>query len=236
MRSIVICKICEEENPFYNLTCLKCKGFIRDKIANIDFWTTVQKLIDSPSDAFKNIIFSEHKNFVFMLSVIFALKMILLLLFISTFVLNYSEAATKHLLIFSLIVLISVFTTLYFFSWTIKYLLHKFKVETRIKDNFSIFVYSVVGYVFSLLILLPIELILFGSTLIQNTPSPFFLKPFPAYAMLIFECLFIIWSFFLMNRGFFVQSKSLIFGLVVSLFFHLIVFLIPLIVITSILN
>ena len=203
MKNIVTCKICKEENPFYKLICDECKGFLRDKIPNIDFWSAVLKLIDSPSEAFKTIVFSEHKNFVLLLSFFFASKMILLMLFISTFALNYPEAAANHFLIFSLVVFISVFTTLYIFSWGVKFLLHRYSVETRTKDNFSILVYSLVGYVFSLLILLPIELILFGSTLIQNSPSPFFLKPIPAYLILIFECLFILWSFFLMNRGFY---------------------------------
>ncbi|MBK7377649.1 MAG: hypothetical protein IPJ03_01360 [Ignavibacteriales bacterium] len=236
MKNIVTCNICKEENPFYNLRCDECKGFLRDKVPNIDFWSTVLKLIDSPSEAFKTIIFSEHKNFVLLLTFFFALKMILLMLFISIYVLNYPEAAANHFLIFGLIVLISVFTTLYIFSWGVKFLSYRYRVETRTKDNFSILVYSLVGYVFSFLILLPIELILFGSTLIQNSPSPFFLKPIPAYAMLIFECLFIFWSFFLMNRGFYLQSKSLIFGLAVSVLFHLIVFSLPVIVIIFILN
>ena len=236
MKNIVTCKICKEENPFYKLICDECKGFLRDKIPNIDFWSAVLKLIDSPSEAFKTIVFSEHKNFVLLLSFFFASKMILLMLFISTFALSYPEAAANHFLIFSLVVFISVFTTLYIFSWGVKFLLHRYSVETRTKDNFSILVYSLVGYVFSLLILLPIELILFGSTLIQNSPSPFFLKPIPAYLMLIFECLFILWSFFLMNRGFYLHSKSLIFCLAVVVLFHLIVFSLPVIVIIIIIN
>ncbi|HMU42129.1 MAG TPA: hypothetical protein PKA80_02410 [Ignavibacteriaceae bacterium] len=236
MKNIVTCKICKKENPFYNLRCDECKGFLRDKVPNIDFWSAVLNLIDSPSVAFKTIVFSEHKNFVFPLTFFFTSKMILLMLFISSFALHNSEAAINHFLIFTLIVFISVIATLYFFSWAIKYILYKYRVETRTKDNFSILVYSLVGYVFSLIILLPIELILFGSTLIQNSPSPFLLKPIPAYAMLIFESLFILWSFWLMNRGFYVQSKSLIFGLAVSVLFYLIVFSLPIIVIISIQN
>lgn len=236
MKNRVTCKICQTENPFHSLKCEQCKGFLRDKISNIDFWSTIIRLIESPREAFKTIIFSEHKNFILLLTLFYTFKIILLELFINTFALNYQDAVLNHFLIFGMIVFLSVFASLYFFSWTIKYLLHKFRVETRTKDNFAILIYSLVGYVFSLLILLPIELILFGSTLIQNSPSPFFLKPIPAYSMLIFECLFIIWSFFLMNRGFYLQSKSLIFSLAVSVLFHLFVFSLPVILTMSILN
>ena len=75
MTNIVQCPNCEIENNFYNLNCTKCGSLIRERVVNIDLWHTIGKIIDTPSKAFRNIIFAENKNYTFFLTIFFALKL-----------------------------------------------------------------------------------------------------------------------------------------------------------------
>ncbi|NOX19606.1 MAG: hypothetical protein GXO87_15160, partial [Chlorobi bacterium] len=63
MKNNVICKNCGAENPFYLLTCKSCNAYIRDKVSNINLWEIIWKLIETPVEAFRQIIYAEHKNF-----------------------------------------------------------------------------------------------------------------------------------------------------------------------------
>lgn len=235
MKNALVCKLCNEENPIYHLNCKNCKGFLRDKISNINFWFVTAKLLESPTEAFKTIIHSEHKNFVFLLTLLISLKMMLQNIFISTFILDIPVSNLDNAVYGSMIIIVTTLT-IYVLSWFLYVLLKIFKIETRVKDNYSIIAYSLVGYVFSVIVLFPIELILFGGSLFQITPSPFFLKPLSAYLMVAFESIVFLWCFFLLSRGVFTQSKNLSFSLVISLIFHIILFTIPIIILLSILN
>lgn len=230
MKNTVVCKICNVENPFYNFTCKNCKGFLRDKISNINFWFVISKLFESPVTAFKTILYSEHKNFMFLLSFLIAIKMTLQSIFISIFVLGKPGSDFNNIIIYSTVLIFLTPLILYFFSWLLRRLLAIFNLESRVKDNYSIIVYSLVGYVFSLIVLFPIELILFGKSLFQSSPSPFFLKPFSAYLMVAFESLFFLWSLFLTNRAIFTQSNKILFSFILSLIIHMTLYALPIII------
>jgi hypothetical protein len=92
---------------------------------------------------------------------------------------------------------------------------------SRAKDIFSILSYSLVPYLFALIVLFPLELFFFGQYLFSRNPSPFVIKETTAYVMLVLEILMVVWSLFLMIMALFTLTKnkfySVTMGILISL-------------------
>ncbi len=225
MKNSVICSNCHTENPFYKLICENCKSYIRDRVYNIDLGTAIGRLIESPTKGFKTIIFSEHKNFLVFLILLSVLKLELDSVFISLYlkqhIISLNNFAAGYL-----VLLIILFSALLLFSYLVNILNKGLGFETRTKDNFSIYTFSLLPHIFALIILFPLELVMFGEYLFSINPSPFALKEFIAYSLLILELLIIAWSCFLTVMANYTQTKNLPYSIIISLIFHSLLFLI----------
>lgn len=225
MKNVIICKTCQSPNPFYQLVCLNCKGFLRDRVYNIDFWKILAELIAAPKSAFSKIIFSEQKNFVLIIILLTTIKQFINSIFfyltdLNNDISNYNFS-TNYLIVFiSLVLLTGIFTILIKIS---NFLL---KNTLRLKDIFSVLSYSFIPHLFALLILFPIELIFFGGYLFSNNPSPFVIKETAALLFLILEILLIIWSFFLTNVGLYTLTNNILYSITVSLLLTIIYYLV----------
>jgi hypothetical protein len=196
MKNIITCKNCGTENPSYNFTCLKCKSYLRERVVNIDFFNLVGLLIESPAKAFRKIIYAEHKNFVSLVLFLVTIKLLINSAIIYPYFspnLNFLNHATS-VFIFSIILFIII---IFIFSYLLKIISKIVGVKTRVKDNFSIIVYSFLPMIFSIIFILPVELVLFGGYLFSRNPTPFLLKPVPSYVLLGIELLILIWCFVL---------------------------------------
>lgn len=217
-KNTVTCNNCSTNNPSFNLTCSNCKNYLRERIYNIDFWHTINLIVTSPAVAFRNIAFAEHKNFIVFLLVFIPLKNFINGLFISVYFTNRNSIPENLKLYFLLVFVVFVFSS-FLFSFAIFKAKEYLKVQTRIKDNFTIIFYAFTPYLFALFLIFPVELIVFGGNLFSSNPSPFQLKETLAYTLLSFELLIIIWSFMLLVTGFFSQIKSRIFAFIFAMLF-----------------
>ena len=225
MKNSVICHNCQTENPFYKLICENCKSYIRDRVYNIDLGNIIARLIENPTSGFKTIIFSEHKNFLVFLILFSVLKFEIDSVFISLYfqkeIISLSNFAVGYLGL--LLILTAVFIL---FSYLVNFLNKKLGYETRVKDNFSIYIYSFLPHLFALIILFPLELVMFGEYLFSTNPSPFALKEFIAYTLLILEFLIIIWSLFLTIAANYAQTKNVLYSVIISVIFQSLLFFI----------
>lgn len=226
MDNKLICRNCGYENPFYQLTCSKCSAFLREKIFNIDLWDIIPVLIESPSKAFGKIIHSEHKNFTYFLFFFTAIKLSIVSIYISLAIRGNDHYMQSALITFVLSAGILFLITL-LISVLFTAILKKRNIKTRLRDNLSITIYSLFPYIIGLVILFPLELILFGYTVFSVNPSPFTIKVTLAYTMLVFEILVIAWSVFLLFMAYRKQSgdNSIAAGFTLSFFAALFVLL-----------
>ncbi len=224
MKNVVVCKNCNSENPFYGLICLKCKSYLRERVYNIDLWHTISLLIESPSKAFKLIINSEHKNFLVFILLLVSGKVLLNGIFLKIFLLKGAAEFPNYFsdYLLSFLFLIAV---ILLFSVLLQTITEKSGIQTRYPDNFAILTYSFLPYIFGLIILFPIELILFGGYLFSYNPSPFQIKETLSYVLLIFEGLIFLWSIFLTISAIKAVSNNLfysfIFGVVIQIVFYI---------------
>ena len=217
--------MCHAENPVYGYICTECKAYLRERKFNIDLWHTVGLLIENPSEAYKLIIQSEHKNFIFFITAIVSFKLLIDSMFVSLAVLKPEPEFGNFFRNF-FIVLGEVVVILYTVSVVFKLITRQFGISTRIKDNYSLLIYSLFPYIFGTFFLLVIELTIFGGNIFSRNPSPFILKETLAYVLTGFEFLLVLWSIYLSFMAFFSQTKNFAYSFIFTVFFNFILYLI----------
>lgn len=223
MKNIIVCNNCHEENPFYEKTCWKCHSYLRDKVYNIDLWKAISRITESPREAFKAIILSEHKNFIVPVIIFAAIKFLLDSFFLS-FIDKSLTSEYKNIFIGFLVVLGLTTLILAAFSFLLKVFTASTEAKTRFKDNLAILTYSFIPHTIGLCILFPIEVVVFGSYLFSVNPSPFIIKETLAYVMAGFEILLVLWGLFLAIIAVFVQTRSTMFSVIFGIVFYIAIF------------
>lgn len=222
MKNYTACPHCSTENPIYNSKCSNCGSFIRDRIVNIDLWSTFALLIESPVKGFSKIIGSEHKNFLIFILLLAIFKFWVNANFMYIAIFNSEPMLSRFVAEYFLIGGVTI-GLIFIMSFIIKLLTAK-QLNTRIKDVFSLITYSLLPHFFAAFILFTIELIIFGSFLFSNNPSPFLLKENAAILLSVFEGLIILWGILLSIFAFYALSKSKIFSIITGIVVNLIIF------------
>ncbi|MDY0083879.1 MAG: hypothetical protein RBR74_11915 [Ignavibacteriaceae bacterium] len=190
------CNKCLHYNAPYQSICENCKAYLREKIVNIDLWITIQKLIESPSEAFRNIVFAEHKTFIFFLLFFISIKNLILARFISIPELGKEGATTPLFLLLFLSVLITT-GFIFFISFIQSKILQRIQIKLRTIDVIALNSYTQIPLIFSLVLIFPVELIVLGTDVFSNNPFAFQIKPTVTYMLLTIETMMILWTFIL---------------------------------------
>lgn len=218
MKNSVACPNCNAENPFYNSVCLKCKSYLRERVYNLDLWTLLSSIIESPTKAFRTVIFSEHKNFIFFLLLFLSLKYLIIVRFISAITIGDFQSTVGLQISYS-IVLGGTIILFLIFSFLYNLVGRYNNIFLRFKDSLSLIIYSQIPLIFGLIILFTLELVIFGDYLFSINPTPFIIKGNIAYLFFALEWGTIIWSIFLLLKAFRAQSQSLSFSLIATIIF-----------------
>lgn len=220
MKNVVSCPNCGTENPFYKYTCSGCKAYLRDRIFNLDLWHIIGSLIESPVKAFNRIIQSEHKNFIILIVIIFSVKAFIDAKFLS--IIFTGESVLRINVIPALLISLgSSFLVIWIFTFILFFINKLSGLKTRLRDNNAVLIYTLLPYSFALIILFPIELIIFGQFLFSNNPSPFVLKSAVAYTLLAFEGLMILWTIFLSVSGVYSISRNILYAIAAGIIFNI---------------
>ncbi|MCB0746730.1 MAG: zinc ribbon domain-containing protein [Ignavibacteriae bacterium] len=215
------CNNCGKENPLYANKCENCHHYVRANIVNIDLWSTIWKLFESPVEALKNIIYAQHKNFVIFLTIFVSIKFLLISSFLQS--LTDDSVITSKSFIYNTLLHSAIYIAFFLvFSFILNLMLKKFG-KSRFKDSYSVTIFSFIPLILSLFFLTPIEYGIFGKHWFIFNPSPFLIKEIPAYIVTFLELILIIWSLIIFWKGLRLQSGSVLFSLIM-----LFAFLIPL--------
>ena len=215
MKNSVNCSNCNNENPFYNSVCSNCRIYLRDRVYNLDLWSTISSIIETPSKAFKTIILSEHKNFIFFILLFIGFKYLINSRFIS--MISIGDFQSTIGLQYSYFIVLGI-TLIYFILFSFLYFLSgkAYNIYLRFKDTLALIIYAQIPYLFGLIILFPLELVIFGDYLFSKNPTPFTIKGSISYLFLTLEIAIVIWSFFLIFKAFLTKSHHLIFSILSS--------------------
>lgn len=215
------CKKCNHINPAYKNICTECKSYLRERVVNIDLWSTIQLLIEDPIKAFKQIIFAEHKNFILFIFFFIAIKNLIITRFFSVPALGINGVRASFLISLTLIILVSV-SLLFLFSYLLKIFYGIKKIDLRFKDIYAINIYSFIPYLFGLILIFPVELIVLGGDIFSNNPYAYQIKPLITYILIGFEFITLIWSFYLIQKSIYKISANRFLSIVFTFSFLLI--------------
>jgi hypothetical protein len=230
MNNKIDCSNCGTSNIFFRLNCTNCNAIIRDKVVNIDLWSILWKLIESPIPAFTQIIQAENKNFVVFLSFAAGIKLFLHTFFLSS-VLNYNAGFEKQIVLNLLLLLGYFLIFIFLYAFIILRINKNLNIEGRYRDYYSLLIYGLIPLVFSFMFLTPVEYALFGKHWFISNPAPFSIKPMAAYVLLVLEILLSLWSLILIGLALFLQTNKLGLTITEAIIFFLgisaIVFFLP---------
>ncbi|MFC2103547.1 hypothetical protein ACFLSS_03865 [Bacteroidota bacterium] len=219
MKNSITCPSCSHQNSFYAYTCKNCRSFLRDKIFNIDLWDVIGTLVETPGKAFKQIIFADHKNFIFFIWVFIAAKMLVNIRFVS--LLSIGEIITTTSVYVSYIIVFSVFIIyIHLFSFSSKLINNALNIDTRFRDTLAIISFSLLPNIAGIVFIFILELVVFGPYLFSVNPTPFEIKGLAAYFFAGAELLLIIWSFILSLSALKVQTNSWTYSIITTTIFY----------------
>lgn len=223
MKNKVKCENCYTENDFFRMNCFNCGALLRDKFPNIDLFSTIWQLIESPSSAIKKIIYAEHKNYQLFILLLILLKLTFTSFFLQSLLIEPVDYKTYFGINFGIawvaLLLLFVLT-----PFLIKIILKNYNVLTRYKDNLAVLIYSQIPIVLFLVLVLPIEFALYGKYWLFSNPSPFLINPSVAYIFSFLEFLTIIWSFILFGISLKIQSNSKVLAWISTISYVVILF------------
>ena len=212
------CSKCNHINPPHKNTCENCKSYLRERVVNIDLWKTLFQLIDEPNVAFKNIIYSEHKNFIIFLLFFISVKNLIIARFLSVPELGLNGVTSS----FILSLLLTIATTLIIVSSIsfIQLLFYKKQnILLRFVEAFALNTYSLFPFIVGLFIIFPSELVVLGGDIFSNNPYPFQIKPTITYLLLGFEIITILFSLFLYYKSLLVVGIKSTFAITLTFLF-----------------
>lgn len=210
------CKKCNHINPAYKNICSECKSYLRERVVNIDLWNTIQQIIETPAQAFKQIIFAEHKNFIIFITFFIAVKNLVIIRYLSVPDLGLNGVTSPFVLSLTLTAVLTFLLLGTYTFFQIK-IFDRRNVNLRFKDIYAVNVYSFIPYIFGLVFIFPVELIVLGGDIFSNNPYSFEIKPLITYILIAFELITILWSFFLIFKSLLTITSIKSISLLISL-------------------
>jgi hypothetical protein len=197
---MIRCPVCSHENDDFAITCTQCKGFLQNRVPNLNLFETAWGILESPRKTFRTIALAEHKNYSLVLFSLFGVSLSFALIWY--FKLGERFTTLLDLIITALLVgpgvgLAACLLILLPFVLFARLMGGKATVRTSL----GMLAYSLTPIVLSLFLVLPVELLTFGMYLFTSNPHPYVLKPV-SYVMLVgFDVVVTAWSLLLVLLG-----------------------------------
>ena len=204
------CTVCGAENEDLALVCTSCKSFLQAKVDALDLFDTLWRLVESPKGAFKRIVLSHHKNYVFLLSGLLGASMVFGAIWykkLGPLFRNVLELIGAGLVAGPPLGILFVALT----SLLLAAIIRMFGKRAAFRNLFAVVSYAAAPIILSLVAVFPLEVAVFGLDFFGQNPSPMVIKPLVYVTLLLLDGLAILWSWILLSIG--VSAASSLGGL-----------------------
>jgi hypothetical protein len=197
---MIACSVCGLKNDEFAITCSSCKSYLQSKVDTLNLFSTIWSLIESPRLAFRKIVLSRHKNYVLLLSSAFGVSLVYAAFW-------YKGVGAKFSNVLELVgtgLALGPFVGILFslgLSLILMNSARMFGGGTKLRNMFAVVSYACIPVVFSLAIVFPIEIAVFGLDFFGLNPSPLVISPNVYIALLAFDGLALLWSYLLLVEG-----------------------------------
>ncbi len=187
------CPTCNTENDSYAVVCTNCRGYLQNRVPNLDLFETVWGIVESPPGTFRRIALAEHKNYSLVLFWGLGVALAFTLFWYHRFGAVIDSIPGILGAGIALGVLLGPLLAL-LLPGAAHVLLKLAGVKVRFRNSLAALAYAASPVVVSVAVILPIELAIFGMYLFTSNPSPYALKPVAYMILLGLDALLTLWS------------------------------------------
>jgi hypothetical protein len=218
---MIECTVCGEQNNDLAVTCRSCKGYLQTKIENLDLFSTMWGLLESPDRTFKRIVLSKRKNYIFLLSALVGVWFLFTVFWWLNLGARFDNTFTllaTGTLAGPLVGVVGVLIDAMLIMLLTKFLGGK----ATLRNLFAVVSYSSVPIVFALIFVFPIKIAIFGQYYFDQNPSPMVINSVLYVALLAFDAAAFLWTISLVTRGVGIagglpRAKSIVVGMIILL-------------------
>ena len=194
------CPTCSHENDDFATICGNCKGFLQNRVANLNFFETSWGILESPRPTFRIITLAEHKNYSLLLFSFLGIAASFSIFFFQKLGLFFESLvdlipwAVSGGVAFGFVMAFPLSLTLHGAA-------RMMGSRMKLRHSYALIAYSCVPVLLSLVLVLPIELMTFGMYLFTSNPHPAVIKPVSYYVLIGFDTLLALWAVVLATIG-----------------------------------
>ncbi|HCA79481.1 MAG TPA: hypothetical protein DEP53_07065 [Bacteroidetes bacterium] len=197
---MIQCPVCRVENDDFAITCSQCKGFIQDRVPNLNLFETGWTVLESPHKAFRTITLAEHKNYVLFLFTLFGISLSFTgfwLFRLGRYFENLLDLIGSALGAGIVLGLASAAILTLAYHGMAKL----FGGKSGFRSSLGLLGYSLTPIALTLFVILPIELLTFGMYMFTGNPHPYTIKPVSYVILVGFDSVIAVWSVVLAVLG-----------------------------------
>ena len=202
---MIKCSICATENDDFATICSSCRGYIQSKVDNLNLFETIWKLIESPREAFRRIVLSNHKNYIFLLSGLIGMALAYTIFWYKTLGEQFASLLTLVGTGFLLGMPLGIVFVL-LVSTVLQRTARLFGGKVNLKNTYALVTYACMPIVLSLVFVFPIEIAIFGQDFFGRNPPPMVISPVIYLVLIGLDVLTVAWSWFLLVEGMIVAN------------------------------
>ena len=194
---MIACTVCGTANDEFAVVCASWKSFLQAKVDNLNLFETLWALMESPRAAFRRIALARNKNYVILLAALSGIACVYAVIWFRTMGPRFPNLA--FLVGSGLlagppagILLISVL------SVVVHRLGKLLGGHGSYRNVRAVVTYAAVPIVYSLVVVFPVEIALFGTYFFSNNPPPLVINPAAYIVLLGMDGAAVLWSLVLL--------------------------------------
>jgi len=194
---MLLCPVCGKENDDLAVVCVSCKGYLQTKVDTLDLFHTSWGLLETPRTTMHRIAISRHKNYTIFLTALFGIAFAVTILWFGNFgrVLGgLGGVLLVAVLGGPILGLISVLLM----SIVLRIASKILGGHSSMRETFAVVAYATVPIVWSLVLVFPVELAVFGGYFFDSNPPPQVINPIAYLLLLTLDSIAVFWSWILL--------------------------------------
>ncbi len=192
--------MCGTDNLDLTVRCSSCGSILQDRVKTLDLFATIFNIWRDPDRTLRKIILASHRNYSLVLAALEGIGMSFLTLYLVRAADIYSIQFGRLLIAGSLLGLVVFLPAVYAFGGLSFVALRIWRSGASSKGFLSGVIYALHPLALAAVLLVPMQVAVFGSYLFSNNPSPQVINPVSFYFLAFLDIVFLVGVFYLLLR------------------------------------